>query len=73
MKIIVDEMPKQPKECIFSECTNRMCNSYVCKLWRGRGCEPNRCDFLKPITDYATEESISKDISKRILLKDISK
>ena len=63
MKIIVDEMPNEPKKCIFSECT-------ACKLWQGRGCEPSRCDFLKPITDYVLEERVTEDITKRIPLKD---
>lgn len=47
MKIIVDKMPNEPKECIFSECTNQ--DNYVCNLHQGRVCEPNRCNFLKPI------------------------
>ena len=30
MKIIVDKMPNEPKECIFSECTNQLRgNMYV--------------------------------------------
>lgn len=65
MKIIVDEMPSEPKECIFSEYT-------ACKLWQGRGCEPNRCDFLKPITDYVLEEHVAENITKRTPFKDIN-
>ena len=61
MKLIVDEMPSEPKGCIFSEC----------KLWQGRGCEPCRCDFLKPITDYVFEERVSENIAKRTPLADI--
>lgn len=45
MKIIVDKMPDKPKECIFSECTNQLHGNYVCNLYKGRGCKPNRCDF----------------------------
>lgn len=63
MKIIVDEMPSEPKKCIFSEYT-------ACKLWQERGCEPSRCDFLKPITDYVFEEHVAESITKRIPLKD---
>lgn len=65
MKIIVDEMPSEPKECIFSEYT-------ACKLWQGRGCEPSKCDFLKPITDYVLEEYVAENITKRTPLKDIN-
>lgn len=65
MKIIVDEMPSEPKDCIFSECTS-------CKLWQGRGCEPSKCDFLKPITDYVIEERVVGNITKRTPLKDIN-
>ncbi len=49
MYLIVDKMPNEPKECIFSECTNQLRDSYVCKLHQGRGCEPDRCQFLRPI------------------------
>ncbi len=65
MKIIVDEIPRESKECIFSEYT-------ACKLWQGRGCEPSRCDFLKPITDYVLEECVAENITKRIPLKEIN-
>lgn len=57
MKIIVDKMPNEPKECIFSECTNQ--GNYVCNLHQGRGCEPNRCNFLKTIADYHAVEQIN--------------
>lgn len=30
MKIIVDKMPDEPKECIFSECTNQLRGNYAC-------------------------------------------
>ena len=49
MRIIVDEMPSESKDCIFSECVNRERGSYVCKLHQRRGCEPARCKFLKPL------------------------
>ena len=65
MKIIVDEIPRESKECIFSEYT-------ACKLWQGRGCEPSNCDFLKPITDYVLEECVAENIIKRIPLKEIN-
>lgn len=47
MKIIVDKIPNEPKECIFSECTNQLRGNYACNLYQGRGCEPNRCVFFK--------------------------
>lgn len=71
MKIVVDEMPRESKECIFSECISRLHGSYVCKLWQGRGCEPCKCDLLKPITDYVLEERIAENVTKRISLVDI--
>lgn len=66
MKIIVDKMPDEPKECIFSECTNQLCGIYACNLYQGRGCEPNRCDFLKPITDYHAVEHMGNNMAKMI-------
>ena len=35
MKIIVDKMPDEPKECIFSECTNQLRGNYACNLYQG--------------------------------------
>lgn len=55
MKIIVDKMPNEPEECIFSECTNQLRGNYVCDLHQGRGCEPNKCDFLKPMIVAAVD------------------
>lgn len=52
MKIIVDKMPNEPQECIFSKCTNQLRDNYVCKLYQCRGCQPDRCNSLKPITEY---------------------
>ena len=54
MKIIVDKMPKNPKECIFSECmdiqySNYICKMHICKLHQGKGCDPDKCNFLKPL------------------------
>lgn len=69
MKIIVDKMPNEPKECIFSECTNQFRGNYVCNLYQGRGCEPNKCVFLKPISDYHTVEHMSDNVVKMIPIK----
>lgn len=30
LKIIVDKIPNEPKECIFSECTNQLRGNYAC-------------------------------------------
>ena len=51
MKIIVDEIPKEKKECLFSE--RIYGGNYVCKFYGCcRVCNPERCNFLKPISDY---------------------
>ncbi len=54
MKIIVDEIPKEQKECLFSERTYS--GNYVCKF-QGRCivCNPERCKFLKSIYDYVVD------------------
>lgn len=54
MKIIVDEMPKSPADCIY---TNGMINNYdeglLCFLREHRKCKNTRnCPYLKPITDF---------------------
>lgn len=61
MKIIVDEMPKNAKDCIFSCCTNPFYGHHSCDLWQGRGCEPSKCSFLKPITDFHVERIVQKN------------
>lgn len=43
----------------------------ACGLWQGRGCEPCRCNLLKPITDYVLEECVTENITKRTPLADI--
>lgn len=63
MKIIVDKMPNEQKECIFSY---QLRGNYVCNLYQGRGCEPNRCNFLKPITDYHAVEHMGDNVAKMI-------
>lgn len=55
MKIIVDEMPKEPRECIFSE---HYSTGYICGLHQGRRCEISKCDKLKPITDCYVEDIV---------------
>lgn len=68
MKIIIDEMPKDAKDCIFSCCTNPSYGHYSCNLWQGRGCEPSKCSFLKPITDFHAERIVQKnDDGSRII------
>ena len=66
MKIIVDKMPDEPKECIFSECTNQLRGNYACNLYPGRVCDTNRCNSLKPITDYYTVEHMGDNVVKMI-------
>lgn len=53
MKLIVDEMPKEPKECIFSE---HYSTGYVCGLHQGRGCEPIKCNKLLPVSKLQARE-----------------
>nr|DAL62246.1 MAG TPA_asm: hypothetical protein [Caudoviricetes sp.] len=69
MKIIVDKMPNEPKGCIFSECTNQLHGIYACNLYQGRGCEPNRCDFLKPIEDYHAVEYMGDNIARMMYIE----
>lgn len=54
MRIIVDEIPKEQKECLFSERTYS--GNYVCKF-QGSCivCNPLRCKFLKSISDYVVD------------------
>ena len=66
LKIIVDKIPNEPKECIFSECMNQLRGNYACNLYQGRGCEPNRCNSLKPITDYHAVEYMGDNVVKMI-------
>ena len=49
MKIIVDEMPKEPKECLFSEKTVGMDKLYDCKFDNKLCCSDNlqKCPYLK--------------------------
>lgn len=69
LKILVDKMPNEPKECIFSECTNQLRGNYACNLYQGRGCESNRCVFLKSIVDYHAVEHMSDNVVKMIPIK----
>ena len=66
MKIIVDKMPNEPKECIFSECTNQLRGNYACNLYQRRWCEPNKCNFLKGIMDYHAVEHMGDNIARMI-------
>lgn len=67
MKIIVDEMPRYPRECPLSRMKNGdwFCNKYESE------CNIDMCDLLKPITDYVLEERVTKNITKRTPLADI--
>lgn len=51
MKIIVDELPKEPNDCPYSKIvTEAYCSrsGYVCK-------DTKQCKFLKPISDYKVD------------------
>ena len=48
MKIIVDKLPQNPKECIFSEKTYS--DSYVCGFHDCVSCNPKTCEYLSEQT-----------------------
>ncbi len=51
MKILVDKMPKTPKECIFSEYYGLDNDKPVfsCKFKSSKKCDVTRCKFLKTL------------------------
>lgn len=57
MKIIVDKMPVQSDECLFSKPLNA-CNltTFVCDFDSKLCKEIHQCPYLKPISDYAAEK-----------------
>ena len=67
MKIIVDEMPSCSNDCIFSD------GYYACNLLQEKSCNPEKCNLLKPITDYVFEECVAENITKRTPLVDIGR
>lgn len=69
MKIIVDEMPRYPRECPLSRMKN---GEWICNKYKSE-CNIDMCDLLKPITDYVCEERVTKNITKRTPLVDIGK
>lgn len=70
MKIIVDEMPKTPDECLFAKEPNASdtvkyyvrsmtgCDYYDCKLkdCECKLCKNQECEFLKPVSKLYAEE-----------------
>ena len=46
MRIVVDEMPKEPKECLFSADHHRNGN-IVCQFDVLTPCNPQECPYLK--------------------------
>ena len=68
MKIIVDEMPVFRDECPFCKMDF---GEYICSR-SDLECNIDMCDFLKSITDYALEEYVAENITKKIPLKDIN-
>lgn len=74
MKIIVDKMPENPLECIFSRINTgaRRCvhNALICRLTRGEECPflavadpPNISVMMNPISEPVVEPK--KRTSKR--------
>lgn len=68
MKIIVDKMPKESKECLFSSRT--FSESYVCKF---QGdcivCDIQKCRYLQAITDFHAVEHMGDNIARMIPIK----
>ena len=50
MKIIVDEMPKHERQCLFCE-EEYDYGGYFCKFSKDI-CSLDMCNYLKPVTDY---------------------
>lgn len=52
MRIIVDEMPKEPKDCLYSEVRNQWVTctkgNFVCE-------NTKRCKYLKSILGYKVD------------------
>ena len=57
MKIIVDKLPQNPKECIFSEKTYS--DSYVCGFHDCVSCNPKTCEYLSEQT-YITPKVFNR-------------
>ena len=53
MKIVVDKLPRKPKECIFSEKVSS--SGYTCGFHNCVSCNPETCEYLLEQT-YKTEE-----------------
>ena len=65
MKIIVDEMPRHERDCIFSKLKN---NNWICSKYNSI-CNIDMCDLLKPITDFHTIEEVHMDSSGVTIIK----
>ena len=65
MKIIVDKMPEEPKECLFSH--QAYSGNYVCKF-QGECivCNIQRCKYLQAITDFHAVEQLGNNMARMI-------
>lgn len=61
MKIIVDEMPKEPIDCPYSEVREKDKTCWWIACTKGRFvCKDTKdCKYFKPITDFHAEEHIT--------------
>lgn len=59
MKIIVDALPTEPEECLFSKWNKEY--GYVCKLCDGDNCNVVLCEFL---SQYSKETNALDDTHK---------
>lgn len=65
MKIIVDEMPKHPFDCLLSKMKN---DDWICSKYNSR-CNIDMCDLLKPITNFSVGEEVYMDSSGVKIIK----
>lgn len=66
MKIIVDKMPAESKECLFSR--KAYSGNYVCKF-QGECIicqDTQKCNYLQAITDFHAVEHMSNNIARMI-------
>ena len=53
MKILVDEIPKEPSECVFS--TTNFYGKFICKFTNCTICDVENCIYIKSIKDYKVD------------------
>lgn len=51
MRLVVDMMPKEPKNCLFSE-RSPISDNYLCKFHGAKVCEIDKCKHLREIGSF---------------------